>query len=614
MNRRTPAFIILAVSLTLLCCGWQVGESVAAENRGHAAPANLLPKELKDVAVRDYFIPAGTKAAGVIQSAVAHVVVARGDLSQAYYAADGDKLFEQDVVFTLKDSKCRIKLGNDDIITLGDNTRLAVKEMTGDRKTSEKKSVLALVRGKAMFYAIRLFNHKSATMNVVSPTAVTGVRGTKFGVEVTLMNETTAAARPLLLADASAGWARHLILAQGGPAPQATTVVHGFEGTVAVTSTVDGRTQTVGAGQTISTTPQGIGALIPTPPQVSQSFQAATNVPPPQGASGAGDSGGTSGGQTQGTTGGTTTTATTTTTAAGDAPPPVVDTSNVTQTQSTTQTEQAATQTDPVTDPKTNASGDHTGYFAGILTNLSTGGFQDVYVSRNRYNGDGSVWGRGLLSSLDYLRVEGGGQFGNPILKWVELFGATKSSGLLTVPVSSTILGTYKNPTTGQQYLEWGYATMPTFAVSTENYAVDNRAYYVFGTSTLSADLMSLTGAGYYMGEAFGTYWNSAGGVNMSGSFSCDVNFANKTLTGFHLNVSGANASASITNATGTIGTDAHFQLTGGDWKLNGVTPANTNAGGSIYGPSGSFIGGPWGMSTDKAAAAGIYKGTKGAQ
>jgi len=234
-------------------------------------------------------------------------------------------------------------------------------------------------------------------------------------------------------------------------------------------------------------------------------------------------------------------------------------------------------------------------------------------VSRNRYDGDTSVWGRGLLNSLDYLRVEGGGKFGNPTLKWAELFGATKSSGLLTVPVSSHILGIYTDGA-GGQYLEWGYATMPSFAVGTENFAVDNNAYYVFGQSTPSADLMSLSGSGYYMGDAFGTYWTSAGGVDMSGSFSCDVNFSSKTLSGFHLSVSGANASASITNATGTIGADAHFQLTGGDWKLNGVTPANTNAGGSLYGPSGSYIGGPWGMSTDKAAAAGIYKGVKGAQ
>ncbi len=610
MNRRMPVLIVLAASLALLCCAWQVADAFAAESRGHAVPASLLPRELKNVDVKDHFVPAGTKAVGVIQSVIAHVVVARRDLGQAYYAADGDRLFEQDVVFTLKDSKCRIKLANDDIITVGDNSRLAVNEMTGDRKTPEKKSVLELARGKAMFYAIRLLNHKSATMNVVSPTAVTGVRGTKFGIEVTVTNETAAAARPILLADASADWGRHLILAQAAPLPGVTTVVHGFEGTVVVTSTVDGRTQTVGAGQTLSTTPQGIGALIPTPPQVSQSFQSATNVPPPQGAGGAGGtSGGQTGGQSQGTAGGTGTTTATTTTST-ETSPPLVDTSSVTQTQSTSQTEQAATQTDPVTDPKTNASGGHTGYFAGILTNLSTAGIQDVYVSRNRYDGDGSVWGRGLKNSLDYLRVEGGGKFGNPTLKWAELLGGTKSSGLLTVPVSSTIMGTYTDGY-GGQYLEWGYATIPSFAVGTENYAVDNRAYYIFGQSTTSADLMSLTGTAIYSGDAFGTYWTSSGGVNMSGSFACDVNFATKAVSGFNLGVSGSNVSAGISGASGTIGSDAHFQLTGGTWSLNGTTPANTNAGGSLYGPSGSYIGGPWGMSTDNAAAAGIYKGIK---
>jgi len=172
-------------------------------------------------------------------------------------------------------------------------------------------------------------------------------------------------------------------------------------------------------------------------------------------------------------------------------------------------------------------------------------------------------------------------------------------------------MGTYTGPY-GEQYLEWGYATIPSFVVGTENFAVDNRAYYIFGQSTTSADLMSLTGTAIYSGDAFGTYWTSSGGVNMSGSFSCDVNFATKALTNFDLSVSGTGVSASITNATGTIGTYAHFQLTGGTWNLDGATPTNTNAGGSLYGPSASYIGGPWGMSTDKAAAAGIYKGVKG--
>ncbi|MFA6413921.1 MAG: FecR domain-containing protein, partial [Syntrophales bacterium] len=211
MNCHKRIFTLI-VLVTVIAWGGMAGVSLAADNRGHGAPADALPKELKNVSVKDYFLPGKTKEAGVIQTAMGHVVVARGDLRQAYFAANGDKLYEQDVVFTLKASKCRIKLLNNDIITLGDRTRITVKEVSGANETPGKKTTLSVAQGKAMFYAIRLLNQKSTTMTVESPTAVAGVRGTKFGMEVTIEGENNTAALPLLLADASVDWGRHLIL------------------------------------------------------------------------------------------------------------------------------------------------------------------------------------------------------------------------------------------------------------------------------------------------------------------------------------------------------------------------------------------------------------------
>ena len=609
MNRRTPILAALALSLMLLCSGWPAGtgNAFAAENRGLAAPSNLLPAELRSVAVQDRFLPGGTREAGVIQTAVAHVIVARGDLSQAYYAASGDRLFEQDVVFTLADSKCRIKLLNEDIITLADNARLGLKEAAGSRGTAEKKSVLALARGKAMFYAIRLFNHRQAEMTVESPTAVTGVRGTKFGVEVRLDSAAARAARPLLLADASANWARHLILAQAGlpPPPQVTTVVHGFEGTVAVTSTVDGTTQTVGAGQTLSTTPQGMGDLIPTPPGVAQSFQAATNVQPP----GAGGAQGSQGGAAPPPT-----SAVPTTTA------PVADTANIIQQQTTSQTEQAI-QKDPVADPGTNASGSHVGYFAGILSKFSSDSvtMEEAFVSRNRYNGDGNIWGRGLKNpGTDFLRVDGGGGFQNPVLKWAEFDEGKVSSGPLENAVTHQVLGVLQLQ---DGFMEWGWATIPSFPAGSDRFAVDNRAYWIFGPSPAAG--LSLQGE--YSGTVDGTFWNSAGGVNLGGSFFCDVNLSGGSgaVSNFNLSATGAgNVSASISGAGGSIGSDSHFSLGGGTWVLNNGQTAQTlinngqavtgqtRAVGSLYGSQATAIGGVWGMSTGSAGAVGVFHGT----
>lgn len=274
----------LTILTTIIICGGMAGLSLAAKNRGHEAPADALPQELKNLRIKDFFLPGKTREAGVIQTSMGHVVVARSDLSQAYFAANGDKLHEQDIVFTLKASKCRIKLLNKDIVTLGEHTRLTVKEVSENRNTSEKKTNLAMARGKAMFYAIHLLSDKGTTMTVESPTSVTSVRGTKFGIEISLEGEKTIEILPLILADATSDWGRHLLFAKTNPLPPSmTTTVHGFDGTVTVTSTVDGRTRNVAAGQTVSASAKGIGAIMPTPPQVAQRFQSTTNVPPPSG-------------------------------------------------------------------------------------------------------------------------------------------------------------------------------------------------------------------------------------------------------------------------------------------------------------------------------------------
>jgi hypothetical protein len=543
------------------------------------------------------------------------VVVAHGDLRQAYFAASGDKLYERDIVFTLKASKCRVKLLNNDIITMGDRTRIAIKEVGGGTNKTEKKTNLSMAQGKAMFYAIRVLSQKSAAMTVESPTTVAGVRGTKFGMEVAIEGENNTAARPLLLADAASDWGRHLILAQAPPPPNITTTVHGFDGIVTVTSTVDGRTQNVGAGQTVSATPQGIGALMPTPPQVAQRFQAATDVPPPGGGASGSPSSSSSSSGSSGTTSGNAPDQKQAADNTGTSNTNNPDTSNITQQQNINKEEQAAkieTAKDPVTDPKTNATETSTtrsryGYFAGMLSNITNGTLAEVFSSRNRYDSNSDIWARGTKDpGNDYTRAQGNSGLSNSAtLKWVMFDGGTKNSGELNAPISSTILGQTAN-------MEWGYATVPaSFTVDGTSYAFDNRVYYLFGSNMPIMSMLS--GSATYQGGAYGTYWSKTGGMNMTGSFSCVVFFTDGTLRHFSLSLSGNGASASISDASGTIGSDAHFSLTGGTWNLNGVTPDQYSAAGSIYGSTGANLGGVMAMysSTANTGAVGSFVGDK---
>jgi hypothetical protein len=596
-----PTLVII-----FILCGWMFNAAYAAVNRGLSAPVSALPGDLKNVTVRDYFLPSNTREIGEIQTVMAHVVVARSDLKTAYFAANGDKVYEKDVVFTLADSKCRIKLHNKDIITIGDNTRMSLKEAFGTQASTIKKSVVSIIRGKAMFYAIKLFRQKDLSMTIEAPTAVVGVRGTKFGVEVMRENDKAVGVQPLLLADSSDDWGRYLI-AQAGSAGGVTTTVHGFEGTVAVTSTITGATSVVNAGQTLETSTRGLGSLMPTPPEVSRRFQSQTTVPPPGGTSGGGDtSSAVSGGQTA--SGDSTTTQAATEEASKTISSTVTDTSTVAQTQTTKkEEEQKVITTDPVSDPKTNFSGTKVGYLAGMLSNITGGKLEEVFVSQNRYDTTSNTWGRGLKSpGQDHIRVHSSNGIDH-YLQWVTFDSATKTSNDLGTAVpfaSSTKLGE-------NNVMQWGWtvASAP-FTVDTLSYGINNRLYYIEGANTPS--LSGFSGTAGYSGNAYGTYWSAAGGANMTGTFKGDVNFTNGSISNFNLSVSGDGAQASISGASGSMGSDAHFGISGGTWDLNGVTPDQQSATGSLYGSSAEYIGGPWGMysTSTEAGAVGIFQGS----
>ncbi len=570
----------------------------AAGGRGKGA--GELPRELKGVRVRDAFIPSAGKPAGIIQSVVGHVVVAREGLRQAYYSAAGDRLYERDTLFTLKGSRCRFRLNGEDVVTMGEGTKIAISGFSVDKARGKKSSAFKMSNGKAMFYALKLFRYKGAAMTVETPTAVVGVRGTKWGVEIVELEGKPTASLPILVADLSDTGFRHL--AQTNQ-PNVQTNVYSFEGQVQVTSTTTGQTTTLNTGQGLNAGGTGLGGAFQTPPGVSQQFNAATSAP-----GGNGGGGGTS------SSGTTTTGSTTTTTGGGTTTTTTPDTSTVAQDQTTK--DASSTATDSVTDPGTNASGTEVGYVAGMLTNKTGLSLAEIFVSKNRQNFNGTnIWMRGAKdTSKDYLRAANNQTWSeatDAYGKWAVFDSGSKSAGDLGTghPISHT---TTNEIVLDSSRLEWGYWTMiDYFTVDGSNYAIDNRGWWINGPST--QNVSSLTGVARYSGNAWGTYWSSSGGTTMTGSFSSNVNLGTRAISDFALSVSYSEMYyASISGAGGTIGTDGHFSITGGTWNLNGTTnPAYQMAYGSLYGSSASYMGGAWGMATASAGATGIFEGSK---
>jgi hypothetical protein len=567
----------------------------AAGDRGKGA--GELPKELKGVRVRDAFIPSAGKPAGIIQSVVGHVVVAREGLRQAYFSAAGDRLYEKDTLFTLKGSRCRFRLNGDDVVTMGEGTKIVISGFSVDKARGKKSSAFKMSNGKAMFYALKLFRYKGAAMTVETPTAVVGVRGTKWGVEIVELDGKPTASLPILVADLSDTGFRHLAQANQ---PNVQTNVYSFEGQIQVTSTTTGQTTTLNTGQGLNAGGTGLGGTFQTPPGVAQQFNAATSAPGGNG--GTSTSGTTTGGSTT-TTGGSGGTTTTTT----------PDTSTVAQDQTTKDASSKAT--DSVTDPGTNASGSHVGYVSGMLTNQTGRSLAEIFVSENRQDFDSSsnIWLRGAKEpSKDYLRAANNqtwSEVTDAYGKWAVFDSGTKSAGDLGTshPISHT---TTTEITLDSSRLEWGYWTMSNpFTVEGSNYAVNNQGWWINGPNTTVAQRGILTGIATYSGSAYGTYWSYGGGTNMTGSFSSDVNLGTGAISNFGLSVGSGNTYASISGASGTIGSDAHFEITGGTWNLSGLTPTYQMAYGSFFGSSASYMGGAWGMATASAGATGIFEG-----
>lgn len=586
---------VALIALVFLFAGLQTAfsQEAVSPDRGRGVTVDALPGELKALDIKDYHIVSEERPAGIIQTLVGHVVVRiGGNTDRAYFAGAGDQIFEKDTIFTLKRARCRVKFNTDDIVTMGQNSRIGVDEIIDDRKRKKKKSVISMLRGRAMFYVMRLFRYKTAQTLIKTPTAICGVRGTKFGVEVRKTDKKLAQAGPVYIADASDSGVKYFMAAAG--TNDTTTIVYGFEGEVEVTSPVDGSTQTVGEGQNLELTGEGAGDVEPTPPGVGEQFASDTEAPGPEGEEDTGDGGGDTGddgGDAGDDTGGTADTD-----AAGNAAE--------TQTAQNIDDEGAGLGDDT----GGGDSGRHFGYFSNMVSNVHSSPYlEEIFVSPYLQDfSSKSIKGNALIDPNGY--AEAGGTVScmvDPYLKRVYLYENENTYGE-DYPVTWTETGS-------NEYQSWGYWTMTrTFRINEAMCEIDSRGYYIHGDTTPSDVASGIHGT--FTGAARGTYY---GGYDMSGTFSCYVNAGSGSISSFTLDVINASAQreAHISNGSGTFGNGV-FNLVTGNFSLKNAedsyTPGKKACNGALYGPNGEYIGGAWGMYKDSVnGAAGIFQGAK---
>ena len=268
---RIPFRLILAAVFLFLLAG----NSFAAAERGKGVAKSMLPRELKNMTINTGFLDSREKEAAVIQAMEGTVVKEWPEAKQAYFAAKGDKIFEKDVIYTLKKSRCKFQLITEDTISQGENTRISIKEFLDDRENNSKSSLFGMIRGMAIFTTVHTSRYFRQSLQVETPTAVSGVRGSKFGLQVKAATGKSTTALPLLLADNSANSFIYLAAIEK---TDTVTVVHGMEGKVEIKSTKDNNVQFLNPGESIEATFKGLGKVFETPAKAIEQFMGSVEI------------------------------------------------------------------------------------------------------------------------------------------------------------------------------------------------------------------------------------------------------------------------------------------------------------------------------------------------
>ncbi len=125
-------------------------------------------------------VPVGARAAEAIGKVVGvegQVMILPSGGGQARQATAGTVLYEGDTIRAAKNSRAKLLMVDDSIITIAESTELRLSEYRLDDRQKTRNSTLSLITGKVRLLVSKLVAHRSR-YQVQTPTAVMGVRGT----------------------------------------------------------------------------------------------------------------------------------------------------------------------------------------------------------------------------------------------------------------------------------------------------------------------------------------------------------------------------------------------------------------------------------------------------
>jgi len=134
---------------------------------------------------------AGDSPAGSVKSATGEAFVIRAGAAPAPLNP-GDRIFEKDVLTTGKGASLGLVLRDNSTLSLGPSTQLVVERFLFEPERGALASMLRVAKGSAACVTGEIAKLSPNAVKVMTPTAVIGIRGTHFVVNV----EESAGASP----------------------------------------------------------------------------------------------------------------------------------------------------------------------------------------------------------------------------------------------------------------------------------------------------------------------------------------------------------------------------------------------------------------------------------
>ena len=217
-----------------------------------------VPEELRTLQIRDEFVGSPFKEVGYIGElkGMGKVVVVHRANKDAYYGGEGDVLYENDAIYTLADCRCRLRFKDKNVAIMAPDTHIDIDKVYFSALKGQKKSIFGMTKGKAIFYVLRLLRYAQTDFEVKTPNAAIGVRGTKFGAEIERVGKDHAVGMYRMLASAS-----HEPVAMEQGKVDMITRAYVFEGSINVTSLIDGSVKSLRENETMAADKMGLGEV-----------------------------------------------------------------------------------------------------------------------------------------------------------------------------------------------------------------------------------------------------------------------------------------------------------------------------------------------------------------